>query len=127
MIITTVALTSLLTSLVNKGLEKTYDKAFDELSEGAIKWVKSIFCKEDGKPKNEVVKFLENPESKPKLTVLESIIESDIEDNPTNKLFIDEIIDKLSRIDNNINITNSKNVSVGNVNTNGGDFKIGDN
>jgi hypothetical protein len=126
MIITTVALTSLLTSLVNKGLDKTYDKAFDELSEGSIKWVKTLFCKEDGQPKSEVVKFLENPESKPKLTMLESMVESDIEDNPSNKLFIDEIVEKLSKKDNNIKVTNSKNVNTGSINSGGGSIHIGD-
>ena len=126
MLITTVALTSLLTSLVNKGLEKTYDKVFDELSEGAIKWVKTIFCKEDGQPINEVVKFLENPESKPKLSILKSMVESDIEDNPSNKLFIDEISEKLSKIDNSINISKSKNVNTGTINSGGGSIHFGD-
>lgn len=126
MIITTIALTSLLTKLVDKSLDKTIEKTGDKISDGAVKWVKTIFCKEDGEPKNEVGKFLENPESETKIALLKSMIASDVEDNPSNKIFFEEIIDKLSKIDNSINISNSKNVNTGTINSGGGNIHFGD-
>ena len=126
MIITTIALTTILTKLVDNSIEKVIEKTGDKFSDGAIKWVKNIFCKEDGEPKIEVIKFLDNPVSETKIALLKSMIESDIEDNPSNNIFFEEIVEKLSKIDNSINISNSKNVNTGTINSGGGDIHFGD-
>jgi hypothetical protein len=126
MIISTIALTTLLTKLVDKSLDKALEKTGEWISESAIKWVKNIFCKEDDTPKNEVIKFLENPESETKIALLKSMIASDVEDNPSNMKFFEEINDKLSKIDNSINISHSKNVNTGTINSGGGSIHFGD-
>jgi hypothetical protein len=52
------------------------------------------------------------------------LVENSIEDNPEYESYLNELLDKLPKIENNIN--NSKNVITGNVNTGGGNFINGD-
>lgn len=117
-------ITPFLIELGKKGIEKFSEKGFESVSEGAIKWFKSLFFKDD-KPKKALLELQENPENKEKQNIAKAIIENSIEDNPEFENYLKEILEKLPKIENTI--TNSKNVNTGNINTGGGDFRIGDN
>lgn len=122
-IISTAAITSLITLLAKKGLEKAFEKGGEKISEGAYNWVKSLFYK-DNEPKNILKQIQEDPDNNEKINNAVAIINNSLEDNPQYELFLKEIIENLPKIENTIN--NSKNINTGNVNTNGGDFRIGD-
>lgn len=123
-IITTVAITSLLTSLAQKGLGKAFESGVDNISEDAYNWVKSLFYK-NNEPKKILKELQEDPQNLEKLSNAAAIINNSIEDDPKFEVYLKEILRKLPNIENTI--SNSKNVNTGNVNTEGGDFRIGDN
>ena len=123
-IITTIALTTFLTQLATKGLEKAFETGGEKVSEGAYNWIKSLFYK-DNQPKKILKELQEDPHNIEKLSNATAIINNSLEDNPQFEIFLKEIIEKLPKIENTI--SNSKNVNTGNINTKGGDFRIGDN
>ena len=108
------------TGIAIKGLEK----AGEGISEGAIKWFSKIFIK-NGKPKNNLQRYIDNYEDLENKKALQTIIENAIEDAPEDKKYFDEFLSTF--MENKINIRNSKNINVGNINTHGGNFRIGDN
>ena len=122
--ITMAIIAPFLIELGKKGIDKFTEKGFENLSEGATNWFKSLFFK-DGKPKKALLELQNEPENRDKHLVAKAIIENSIEDNPEFEVFIKEIIETLPKIENTI--SNSKNVNTGNINTGGGDFRIGDN
>ncbi|WP_281635618.1 hypothetical protein [Flavobacterium marginilacus] len=122
--ITMAIITPFLIELGKKGIDKFSEKGFESVSEGAINWIKSLFFKDD-KPKKALIELQENPENKEKQNIAKALIENSIEDNPEFEIHLKEILEKLPKIENTI--TNSKNVNTGNVNTGGGDFRLGDN
>lgn len=120
-IITTAAITALITTLANKGLERAFENAGEKVSDGAIKWIKSLLFK-DGQPKKALKELQENPTKENKQAVVQSIIENSIEDNSTNTNYLKEIIGILPK--NTVN--NYKNINTGTIDSNGGDVHIGD-
>lgn len=122
--ITMAVITPFLIELGKKGIENFSEKGFENISEGAINWIKSLFFKDD-KPKKALLELQENPESIEKQNIAEALIENSLEDNPEFQIHLKEILEKLPKTE--ITITNSKNVNTGNVNTGGGDFRLGDN
>ena len=123
-IITTIAITSFLTTLAQKGLDKAFETGGEKISEDAYKWIKSLFFK-DNEPKKILKELQENPQNAEKIGNATAILNNSIEDNPQFEIFLKEIIEKLPNKKNTI--VNSKNVNTGNINTTGGDFRIGDN
>jgi hypothetical protein len=123
-ILTTAAITALITSLVTKGLEKSIETTSESLTEGALKWFKSLFYKGE-EPIEAVAKLIENPESEARKNAIKSILEIDIEDNPENEKYLKEIFEKTSI--SKTEISNSKNVNTGNINSGGGSIHFGDN
>lgn len=123
-IITTAAITALVTSLAKKGLEKAFETTGEKLTEGALSWLKSIFYDEE-KPKPVVEDLVQNPDSNARKKAVESLINIDLEDNPENQRFLEEVFEKT--VETNISIANSKNVNTGNINSGGGSIHIGDN
>lgn len=117
-------ITPFLIELGKKGIEKFSEKGFESVSEGAINWFKSLFFKND-KPKKALLELQENPENMEKQNIARAIIENSLEDHPEFEIHLKEILDKLPKVENTI--SNSKNVNTGNVNTGGGDFRLGDN
>ncbi|WP_073552135.1 MULTISPECIES: hypothetical protein [Elizabethkingia] len=122
MIITTAIITSLLLKLGEKGLEKAFETSGEKISEGAINWIKGLFYK-DGIPKKALRELQENPENIEKQRIAKSIIENSIEDNEINLKYFEELISKLSNVQNII--SNSKNIVTGNISV-GGHSIIGD-
>jgi polyribonucleotide nucleotidyltransferase len=122
--ITTIALLSLGKYLAKKGLEKAFDTTSEEVSKNAVNWVKNLFTK-DGKTRNELIELQEKPDSPARLNAVKAIIERDLEDNPEAEKYLQEIYNKVLNI--NSNITNSKNVNTGTINSGGGNIQLGDN
>lgn len=116
-------ITPFLLELGKKGIEKFTEKGFESVSEDAISWFKSLFFKDD-KPKKVLLELHEDPGNKEKLNIVKAIIENSLEDNLKYVNFLKAIIEKMPKIENTISY--SKNVNTGNVNTRGGDFRIGD-
>lgn len=123
-IITTAAISALLTTLAQKGLDKAFETGGEKISEGAYNWIKSLFFK-DNEPKKILKELQENPQNVKNISNATAIVNNSLEDNPQFEIFLKEIIEKLPKIENTI--SNSKNVNTGNINTKGGDFRIGDN
>lgn len=123
-IFTTAAAIALLTKLTEKGLDKAFETGGEKISEGAFNWIKSLFYK-DGNPKKALKELQEDINNPEKISNAKAIIDNSIEDNPEFENYLMEIIEKLPKIENNI--SESKNVITGNVNTGGGNFINGDN
>lgn len=123
-VISTVAVTAFLTTLAQKGLDKAFETGSEKVSEDAYNWIKSLFYKES-EPKKILKELQEDPENAEKLSNAIAIINNSIEDNQQFQAYIKEIIEKIPETQNTI--SNSKNVNTGNVNTAGGNFRIGDN
>ncbi|MNT18984.1 hypothetical protein D3C72_1542160 [compost metagenome] len=122
--IMTVAITTFLTNLAQKGLEKVFETGSEKVSEDAYTWIKSLFYKND-EPKKILKELQEDSQNSQRLSNAVAIIENSIEDDPKFEVYLKEILEKLPNIENAI--SNSKNVNTGNVNTEGGNFRIGDN
>lgn len=112
-----------LIELAKKSAEKVVDTSSERLTEGSIDWLKSLFFK-NNEPKNALKELIKAPESKESQNVIKAIIENSIEDNPENEKFLKDILKELPTTANSIQ--NSKNVNLGNINTEGGNFRIGD-
>ena len=112
-----------LIELAKKGAEKIMETSTEELTSGSIGWLKSIFFK-DNRPKKALQDLIDEPESLERQTAIKTLVENSIEDNPEYENYLNELLDKLPKIQNNI--SNSKNVITGNVNTGGGNFINGD-
>lgn len=111
-----------LIELAKKSAEKVIDTSSEKLTEGSVEWLKSLFFK-NNEPKNALKELINTPESKESQNVIKAIIENSIEDNPENEKFLKDILKELPTTI--ISIQNSKNVNTGNVNTEGGNFRIG--
>ncbi|GIZ09022.1 hypothetical protein [Flavobacterium sp. UMI-01] len=123
-VISTVAVTAFLIKLAKKGLDKAFETGSEKVSEDAYNWIKSLFYKES-EPKKILKELQEDPENAEKLSNAIAIINNSIEDNLQFQAYIKEIIEKTPKTQSTI--SNSKNVNTGNVNTAGGNFRIGDN
>lgn len=113
------AFISFATGLGLKGIEKSGEL----ISEGAANWFTNLFLK-NGMPKNTFQRYLDVPNDQMNQNRMQTIIENSIEDNPELEKYLDEFVSKFSH--NKTTIKDSKNVNTGNVNTEGGDFSIGD-
>ncbi len=113
-----------LIELAKKGVDKMVETGSEKITESSINWIKSLFFKNE-EPKNALKELINDPTNAHKQNSIRAILENSIEDNPENKLFLNEILQKLPKIENTI--SHSKNVITGNVNTGGGNFINGDN
>lgn len=120
----TVAITTFLINLAQKGLEKAFETGSEKVSGDAYTWIKSLFYKND-EPKKILKELHEEPQNAERLSNALAIINNSLEDHPEFEVYLKEIIEKMPKTENTI--SNSKNVNAGNVNTAGGDFRIGDN
>lgn len=123
--ITTAVLTTLATSLGKKGLESIFETSGEKLTEGAIKWFTSLFKKDNGESKKILQELEGDPNNKDIINKAVAIIENAIEDNPEKEKFLEDIIKNTPIVSNDI--TSSKNVVIGDTNTGGGNFNVGDN
>ncbi|MCZ2223850.1 MAG: hypothetical protein LC122_09500 [Chitinophagales bacterium] len=112
-----------LTELAKKGAEKIVETSSEKFTSGSIGWLKSLFFKDDD-PKKALQELIDEPESLEKQIAIKTLVENSIEDNPEYQNYLNELLDKLSKVGNKI--SGSKNIITGNVNTGGGNFINGD-
>lgn len=109
---------------------KSISGLISKFTDTTVHHIKHLFFKEDGSLKKELEKLKENPESEVKKKSVMAMLESELEDDTSIEKYIKEIFDKIIQTEDGIkiitNITNSKNINTGDVNTGGGDFRIGD-
>lgn len=115
---------SLAIELGKKGLESISENVGEKLSDSAMNWIKGLFFK-GNEPKKALAELQNDPENESKQQVVEAIISNSIEDNKSNLEFLSQLISVLPKSE--LNIEKSNNINTGNVNTGGGDFRIGDN
>lgn len=118
-----IAVASLITQVATKGIEQVFASSIDKVTSDSIEWFKSLFYK-DGKPKKVMEELERDPTNEQKISNAKSIIQNSLEDHPEFENYLNELLDKLPKLENNI--SNSKNVITGNVNTGGGNFINGD-
>jgi len=118
------AIIALVTGLATKGLDKLVETGSEKLTEDSYEWIKSLFYK-NGEPKKIMKELQESPNDQEKQNIAKAIIENSIEDNPQFEKFLKEILEKMPK--NESNISNSKNINTGNINSGGGNIQIGDN
>lgn len=122
--ITTAAITLLGKHLAEKGIEKAFDTSVEEVSKNAVNWIIKLF-KKGGKANNDLQELQEKPESHARLNAVKAVIERELEDNPEAEKYLQEIYSKVLNVSSNI--SNSKNVNTGTINSGGGNIQIGDN
>ncbi len=108
------------TGLGLKGIEK----GGEMISEGALNWFTDLFVK-NGKPKSHFQKYIEAPKHLEHQNALRVIIENSIDDDPESEKFLKEFYIAFSN--SKTEVKKSKNINFGNVSTNGGNFRLGDN
>lgn len=125
--LTTTALISAVTTYLGAKLKEneSIDNFFNDFTEATVNWIKPLFLKDDGTEKEAIRKLKENPESEARNNMVKSILEVEIEDNPDSKSHLENMYQKITE-SGGMNIIASKNVNTGDVNTQGGDFRIGD-
>jgi len=131
--LTTTMIGSIVTYIGTKlSNDKSINNFFSEFTEATANWIRPLFLKDDGTEKEAIQKLKEKPKSEARKNAVKSIFEIELEDNPNAKEFIKNMFDQIPKMEGdwgtNNKVINSKNVSIGNnVNTEGGDYKIGDN
>lgn len=118
-----IAVASLITQVATKGIEQVFASSVDKVTSDSIEWFKSLFYK-DGKPKKIMEELERDPTNEQKISNAKSIIQNSLEDNPEFEHYLKELLDKLPKVENNV--SGSKNVITGNINTGGGNFINGD-
>lgn len=122
--ITATALVLLGKHLAEKGLEKAFETTGEEVSKNAVNWIKNLFKKDD-QTREELIQLQGKPNSPARLNAVKAVIERDLEENPDAEKYLQEIYNKVLNV--NSNITNSKNVNTGTLNSGGGNIQLGDN
>lgn len=97
-IITTAIISSIVTYLAkNLKDNKTLQDFSKDFTSATIHWLRSLLLKDDDTPKEALAKIATNPESDSKRKMLESVFESELEDNPTvAEAHLKEIYEKLT-------------------------------
>lgn len=112
-----------LIELAKKSAEKVVDTSSEKITEGSIDWLKSLFFK-NKEPKNALRELIIDPENQERQNDIKAVIENSIEDDPENEKYLKELLKELPNTQTSIH--KSKNVNTGNINTGGGNFRIGD-
>lgn len=123
--ITTTAIASLVYYLGKTMFKKSFETTVQELTKDGLKWFKSVFYKEDDKPRDVLEDLKANPENKHNIHAAELAISKALENDPKAQSYIDEMYVKVKEKEQTgefKNIFNAQNVNTGHVETGGGDF-----
>ena len=125
--ITIAATTKIVSYLAEKAFEEAFETTVGEFTQDSIDWLKTVFFKNNGQPK-EVLENLQNkPASLARRNAAVAAIESELEDNPQGEKYLMELVKAIeAKSDSNTNISNSKNVNTGTIHSNG-NITFGDN
>lgn len=124
--ISTAILVSFAIELAKNGIVEFSKSSGKKISDSAFKWITKLFYKEDKQPKKILEDLKLNSESLEAKNSLVAIIQNDVKDDPIKQEYLAEIIENY-RLNYFTEINKSKNVNTGNINTEGGDVRLGDN
>ncbi len=102
---------------------------FNDFTEATVNWIKPIFITEDEKPKEMIEDLAADPTDPLNTQSVENALAKALKKDPKGEAFLKEMYDTIQKKASqgqSIVITDSNNVNTGNVNTGGGDFRIGD-
>lgn len=108
---------------------KTFQDFTSDFTSATVNWIRPLFLKDDGTPKEALEKLAANPESESRQKMIQASLEAELEENPKAKEYLQEmyrVIKEKEFKGEAIKITNSKNVLIGD-NSVQGDFIVGDN
>src|SRR6218665_855273 len=128
--ITTTAIISTIVGYLAKTLKdnKTFDDFTKDFTSATINWIRPVFLKDDNTANETLVKLTNNPESESKQKIVQSTLESELEDNPEVKKYLQEMYEVIKAKESKgekIKLIKSKNVVIGNS-TVQGNFVVGD-
>ena len=106
--ITTTAIISTIVGYLAKTIKenKTFDDFTKDFTSATINWIRPLFIRDD-KPNEVLEKLTTNPESETKQKMAQTVLESELEDNPKAKDFLQEMYEKLTGEKATTNTTNS--------------------
>ncbi len=122
--ITTTIIAAVLIDLVKTGAQKAFEKGSEQIGENSINWLKSIFFKNE-KPKAVVESIILEPQNKDLQNKIDILIENDIENTPSNKIYLEHLLEKYKSSTISNTILHSKNVVTAPIIA-GGNVVIGD-
>lgn len=92
-ITTTVAISTIVGYLAKKLKDnKSIQGFFDDFTEATVNWIKPIFIREDGSPKDSLKDLQENPDSKAQQNVVKGNLEVALEKNPQAASFLQDML-----------------------------------
>lgn len=128
--ITTAAVATIVSYLAGKAFDKAFDTTTEEFTKDSISWLKSVFFREDGKPKKKLEKLQKDPQDELNHESAALAIRKRVRDDPRAEKWVQEIAEviesKKARGEQVITISHSKNVNTGHIQA-GRDNIIGDN
>lgn len=74
---------------------KSIQEFFKDFTNATVEWIRPIFLKEDGDPKDMLKTLKNKPESEPRQVAVRSALEIALEDDPSGKSFIEEMYLKI--------------------------------
>ena len=108
--------------------DKSIKSFFKDFTDSAVNWIRPLFLKEDGNPKEVLLKLLENPDSIARQSGIKSTLEIALEEDSKAMIHLKAIYDVLqSKVaqGQSIDIDNGKNINAGTI-TAGGNVTLGD-
>lgn len=117
---------TLVSYLGGKGFDKAFDTAAGEFTKDSISWLKSIFFKEDNKPKEVLEDLQKDSQDKIYQDAAVLTIKKGLRENPKAEKWVQEIVDVIKSKQAMTIISHSKNVSTAPIQT-GGNVTFGDN
>ena len=90
---TTVAISTIVGYLAKKLKDnKSVQSFFDDFTEATVNWIKPIFIREDGTPKDSLKELQDNPDSKAQQNVVKSNLEAALEKNSQAESFLQDML-----------------------------------
>lgn len=108
---------------------KSVNDFFSDFGTAAVAWVRPLFLKEDGQPKEVIEDLQKDPEDKLNTDAVENTLAKALKKDPSAEEMlraIYEAIQAKAAAGQTITITHSKNVVTGNIKA-GGNVTVGDN
>lgn len=127
---TTIAISTVVGYLAKKLKDnKSVQSFFNDFTEASVNWIRPIFLRQDGSPKDVLSDLQVNPDSNAQQDVVKSTIAVALEKNSQAESIVREmaaIIQSKKDKGESITISSSKNVNTGTVSA-GGNVMFGDN
>ncbi|PLK46280.1 hypothetical protein [Emticicia sp. TH156] len=128
--VTTTAFIATIVGYLAKTLKenKSFQDFTKDFTGATINWIRPLFLKDDETPKEALEKLAANPESEPRQKMIQASLETELEENPDAKEYLEEMYRVIKEKESGgeaIRIINSKNVVIGDSSVQG-NFIVGD-